>query len=31
MPVSRHTVLGNLLKLIQSISLFILLFVDICR
>ena len=28
MPVSRHTVLGKLLILIQSTSLFILLFVD---
>ena len=31
MPVSRHTVLGNLLMLIQSTSLFILVFVDFFR
>ena len=31
MPVSQHTVLGKLLMLIQSTSLFILLFADFCR
>ena len=31
MPVSQHTVLGNLLMLIQSTSLLILLFADFCR